>query len=55
MSHNAKRAAKMALLSRAQLERRVDAATLSSAAASYALLKRFGVVRQAFVERNGLR
>lgn len=43
MAYNVKRAARMANLSVAELKRRVDAGTLSSAAASYALLQR-GIV-----------
>lgn len=43
MAYNHKRSAKMARLSVAELKRFVDAGTLSSAAASYALLMR-GIV-----------
>ncbi len=43
MAYNAKRAARMTQLSVAELKRRVDAGTLSSAAASYALFSR-GIV-----------
>ncbi len=43
MAYNAKRALRMARLSERELKRIADAGTLSSAAASYALLQR-GVV-----------
>jgi hypothetical protein len=43
MAHNTKRTARMAQLSIAELKRRVDSGSLSSAAASYALRQQ-GVV-----------
>lgn len=43
MAYNAKRVARMTSLSVADLKRRVDAGSLSSAAASYALRQR-GIV-----------
>lgn len=50
MAYNHYRSAKMARLSVAELKRFVDAGTLSSAAASYALLMR-GIVYPVFIER----
>lgn len=50
MAYNAKRAARMATLSDAALRRIVDAGTLSSAAATYALRQR-GIVHVADMGR----
>ena len=44
MAYNTKRSARMAQLSVAELKRRVDAGSLSSAAASYTLLHQHGIV-----------
>ncbi len=43
MAYNAKRTARMARLSVAELKRRVDSGSLTSAAASYALFHLHGI------------